>query len=533
MAKDTNIKIWPDESNAFNSISASLPAYLSPAERVRLEKIRQARKLFDGAHREFFLDGGRTQFFYRRVKGNNNAIAPLYITLNLLRLISMKSSDLLFGETPLINSDNEEQQIELDAIAERSGLHQVCYQAALDASSETDAYLEATVYDGETYIQQIPGDEIWPVGPLMPDGQYREYVRRAVDTVSIAGREAQILLETRYRAGQIERHLYEVNADGNKGRELDLTLWPANGSYEPTTNTGIAWNTVIWIPNLLVRRKAVCDYDGGLLGLQDVVNAKNSQLAYVILRHTQPKLIVDEQLMDDDGKLPDVEVYTKREGQSASDTAGYLTWDAQLDAAQKDRAFAVNQLLVQAECSPVLLGMKEGSAPDAYRKVRLEAFNSITKAARKAVYWTEGIRTAAITALMLNGTLPGKRYEESQISVQLRDGIPADETDEATRLATLKTADIVDDQYCLEQLLDDPTEVEAVMARKAAKAAAMTPTVLLGEEPPTDSGQVDANQMIQAMEQISPEMAAAMRSGDMNEMAAAMQKIRTVPASRN
>lgn len=484
MAKD-QYKIWPDESAAYNatSILSGYPAYLSRAEAARAEKIRQARAVFDGAHREFFLDGGRTQYFYRRVKGNNGSIRPLYTTCNLLRLVCMKSADLLLGEIPLITSDNDEQQYELEAMSDRCGLHQVLYQGALDAAAESDCYLEATIYDGETYLQQITGDEIWPVGPLMPDGQYRTYVRRATEEVTVDGKLRPVVLETHYRAGEIERHLYLISDKGQKDRELELRAWPhplpASPDGRGVERTGIAWNTVTWIPNLLVRRKPVSEFDGGVLGMQDTVNAKNSQLAYVILRHTQPKLIVPEQLMEEDGTLADVEVFTARTGDGE---AKYLTWDAQLAAAQADRGFHVNQLLVQTETSPVLLGMKEGAAPDAYRKVRLEAFNSITKAARKSVYWAEGIRTAVTSALMLNGTLPGKRYDWSEISVQLRDGIPADTLDEANRLSALKLADIYDDEQCLDELIGDPDKVAEIMERKAARRAAATPSILLGGE---------------------------------------------------
>ncbi|MCC6425122.1 MAG: phage portal protein [Phycisphaerales bacterium] len=471
--------VWLGEDARYGASAAAYPAYLTATEAAALERIRQGRMLFDGRHREYFLGERRTQFSFRQVRTNDGRVRTLYVTTNVLKLVAMKAADLLFGEAPLIGSDDAEMDQTAAAIAQRSGLHQVLYQAAVDAAVEGQAYLEAIVYDGQVYLQQVPGEEMMPLGKLMPDGQYAAYVRRTLSTADGRSGQAQttLLLETTYRAGSIERACFDVTSGAKQ--PVGLERWPgfAGGVVPPAKQqTGIAWNTITWVANLMVRRRAVSDFDG-LVELQDTLNAKASQLALIFLKHSQPKLLVPEQMATPEGSLADAEVLFKRD----TETAEYLTWDAQVEAAMKDRQFVLQLLLVAAETSPVLLGLKDGAAPDAYRKVKLEAFNSLTKAARRAVYWTEGVRTAITAALMLAGTLPGGRYVDSQISVQLRDGIPADQLDEANRLATLKTADIVDDQWCLEQLLADPTEVAAILERKAAKAAAATPSILMGE----------------------------------------------------
>ena len=47
------------------SDASGAPAFLTPYERDRLERVRQSRMLLDGRHREYFLDEGRTQFDFR------------------------------------------------------------------------------------------------------------------------------------------------------------------------------------------------------------------------------------------------------------------------------------------------------------------------------------------------------------------------------------------------------------------------------------------------------------------------------------
>ena len=114
--------------------------------------------------------------------------------------------------------------------------------------------------------------------------------------------------------------------------------------------------------------------------------------------------------------------------------------------------------------------MKQGAAPDAYKKVRLEAFNSLTKAARKASYWTAAIRRAVGIAQDMENALPGgPRYARKPIGVHLRDGIPIDEKEQAERLSILRSAGLMSLQRAIEEQLQDPAGAEREMARLARK----------------------------------------------------------------
>lgn len=487
-----SLNIWPDETDAYNAPGkaalAAYPEFLSMPDRVRLEAIRQRRLLFNGKHEQFYLTERRTQFSYRQVRTEDGRIRTLYLPCNLLRLVSLKAADLLLGEAPLLDSDSPFHGEAIAALADRCNLHQVLYQAALDASAEAECFLEAVLYDNQVYIQQVDADEVFPVGPILPDGQHGAYVRRQLDRAPGSPEDNPIwlLLETTYRPGSIERALWQLDDRKRKSRQLALDNWPSfagltANSQQLTASqpTGIAWNTMVWVPNLMIHRRAVSDYDGGVVGLQDALNAKNSQLAVVLLKHAQPKLLLPEaQANDGSTARPTDELFFLRAGDP---DPKYLTWDAQLDAASKDRKFAVDQILVQTETSPVLLGMKEGAAPDAYRKVRLEAFNSITKAGRRAVYWTQGIRTVLMVASMLEQTLPGVRYTLGEISVELRDGIPVDAVDRATEIATLRSAGAMSVARAVREVVADPAAADDELAELEREQRAATPSVLFGE----------------------------------------------------
>lgn len=460
-------------------------AFLPAAGQARLERIRQARLLYDGRHREYFIDEGRSQFDFPRVRAGTRLV-QMYLAYNVLGLISLKGADLLFGREPILRADDSEgdaQQDALSRLVERSSLHSLLYGCAVDASYEAECFLETCVHGGEVYVRQVPADEIFPAGPLLPDGQFGRYVRYRVANAGTDAAPVHLLLEVSYLPGRIERRCYQID-DGGGRREVSLDQWPTEGvqglgfrvqggetgpdviteprTLNPVTSTGISRNTITWIPNLLVRGRPVSDYDGAI-DLQDALNAKNSQVGRVLLKHSDPRMAFPEEAFDEEGNIrADHDVFAFADPEKIPK---YITWNAELAHAIADRAFVLNQLLVRTETSPALLGLKEGAAPDAYKKVRLESFNSLTKASRKAAYWKAGIRRAVSVAQELENTLPGVRYDRRPIGVELRDGIPADDKETAERLAILRDRNLISLERALEEQLQDPAAVRKELAR--------------------------------------------------------------------
>jgi hypothetical protein len=465
--------IWVHTTlDSFNVPSGEgLPGFLSAEDRARLERIRQARMLLDGRHREYFLDEGRTQFDFPDVRAGGR-LRPLYLTYNLLALISLKGADLLFGDEPLIRAPHARQQSAIDALAERSGLQRLLYACALDASAEGECFLEVCAHEGQVYLRQAAADEMFPVGETQPDGQYAAYVRRRVRNAGTDDAPILLLLEVTYLRGRIERRCFQIDPEGRERTGVSLEAWGSDGesSLEPVTETGVPLNTITWIPNLLIRGKPVSDYDGAI-ELQDALNAKNSQMGRVLLKHSDPRLAFPEELFDEQGNVrSDHEVFAFHDPKRLPQ---YITWDAELQHAMADRAFILNQLLVRTETSPALLGLKEGAAPEAYKKVRLESFNSLSKAARKSAFWKAGLRRALVVAQELENVIRGGRqYQRGPLGIELRDGIPLDELDRAKRLAVLRKAGLISIERALEEELHDPSAVAKELARLETERAA-------------------------------------------------------------
>ncbi|HZN11139.1 MAG TPA: phage portal protein [Blastocatellia bacterium] len=485
--------IWVHTTLPSFNLPASNPllSFLTDEQQARLERLRQSRMLFDGRHREYFLDEDRTQFDFPRVRAGS-LVVQLYLTYNVLGLISLKAADLLFGQAPILRAADEHQQRALDALVERSALHPLLYSCAVDASYEGECFLETVARTGRTYLVQVPADEIFPLGSRGPDGQYDHYVRYRLKNLGTTEEPVYLLLEVLYSPGRIERRCFQLDEEGRRS-EIGLSAWtgtkaprhegtkgepggPENPSclrasvppcLSPLTLTGLDTPTITWLPNLLVRGQPVSDYDGAI-ELQDALNAKNSQVGRVLLKHSDPRMAFPEEAFDPQtGSIrADHDVFAY--GPDSNRVPRYITWDAELQHAMADRSFVLNQLLVRTETSQVLLGMKQGAAPDAYKKVRLEAFNSLTKAARKASYWKSAIRRAVELAQRLENRLSsGPRYPVTPVGVQLRDGIPVDEQEQAQRLATLRGAGLISVERAVEEQLLDAGAVKNEIARLA------------------------------------------------------------------
>jgi len=476
------------------AIGGSRASFLSREDQARLERIRQGRMLFDGKHREYFLEEARTQYDFPPMVINGTA-ERLYQTHNVLGLISLKSGDLLFGESPIIRAEDSIQQDRIDALDDRSSLHALLIGCAIDASYEAECFLEAVVDDGEVYLCQAPADSIFPRGRLRPDGQYRAYDRYAIKQIGTETNPITLLLETRYEPGLITRRCYQLERDG-KRREIDLNQWPLDDGgapLEPVTRTGIDRPTIIWIPNLLVRQRAVSDYDGAI-DLQDKLNAKESQISRVLAKHADPKLAAPATMADEQGNLPGGgAVYFYR---NKDEIPSYIVWNAELESSMRDRTETLRSLLIRTETSPSLLGLKEGAAPESHKKMRLEAHNSLSKAQRKSAIWTSGVTRAIVLAQDLEQTLPGVRYDRGPIAVELRDGLAMDFDELIGGIATGRAARVISRRRAVEMQLVDPAAVDKEVAELEAEDAAATSVfgepnegASIFDTPPEDDGE--------------------------------------------
>lgn len=484
---DWNSNLWQN-TMGYGARAPKL-AYLSDEQNCLAEKIRVGRMLYTGRHRCCFLDEGRTQWNFPEMRVQGRVMRP-YAALNLLRRFTNTLTDLLLGEEPLLRSD---QQDVLDELARRSELPRVMYDAVREASWASFGTVEVIRWGGATYVQNVPPGELFPIGVRNPDGQFSSYKRFATAEATLNGMKQKLLLETTYLPGQITRELYKLEGANKTDRLSDLSLWPAtraDGSAllekEPT---GIDWNTIVWVPNELEEGNAISDYDGSsLIELQDELNAKNTQIARVLAKHSDPKLAAPQPAGMAGGTLfSDHDVYFFKPGETLP---SYITWNAELASAVTDRDFVVDAMCISSEVGQILLGLKKGATPDAARKVRLEAIPTLAKVKRKASYVRPFIRTVIDTAVAMENSSRVVKVSMTS-SLELRDGLPVDDLDEANALSILTAGkQVMSVERAVRQQLPDPEaadkEIEQIKEEQSEAAALATPSINIGGNTPLD-----------------------------------------------
>lgn len=461
--------------------------FLTAEQNCRLERMRAANMLWKGHHKNFFLTEGRTQFDFPEMAVQGKVIRP-YITLNVLKLITTTLTDLLLGEEPLLTIDDEAGQDLLDQLKNRSDLHRVFYDAARTASRASEAMVEIIRWEDEVWIQDVKPQEIFPIGERQPDGQFQSYRRYATAEIS---QNRRLLLETTYLPGEIKRECFLL--DGSKrGDKVDLALWPTMREGMPLPDvepTGIEWNTIVWMGNEIDEGCPTSDYDG-LIELQDELNAKQSQIARVIAKHADPKLGLPAEMFDGDSNVK--ASATAFAFRSKEELPQYIVWNAELAAAIEDRDFTLRGLCIASELSPGLLGLEQGAAPDSARKLRLQATKALSRTKRKSSSVRPFIRTAMDTAMMMINA--GRKISVAMggsqgCAVDLRDGLPIDELDQAQTISMLtggKPTMSVERGVGL--LLPDPEAAEKELERLNANIAAATPSIFIdGAEPAMDA----------------------------------------------
>lgn len=473
--------LWPNENHlAYGALRSSPPAWLPAAHVDRWERLRQLRMLFEGRHRCYFLDEGRTQFNYPEQEIQDRMIRP-YHTFNLLKLVSVKTADLLFGAKARLTAPTRQQTDRLDELARRSLIHSRLHAGTVHSSWAGGGFMEAVLWRGEPFVQLVEPDEIYPLGSLMPDGQYERYIRYATHTVGEGETAYTLLLTTEYRPGSIVRTLHRLSREGKTESTLPLADWPpfSKDAPPPEQKTGLPTNTITYLPNEVGGAIERSDYEG-LFGNQDTINAKIMQMARVIAQHADPKLAAPAASADPDGDVRSAKnlYYFSNKDEIPQ----YIVWTAELDAADRDIRRAIDAFCIASEMSQVLLGIKEGAAPDSARKVRLEATNSLAKVGRKALLIEPAIARAIENAQRMDQTTPLRRtYPVDAIGVELRDGLPVDELDEATTIATLRGANAMSLEAAVERRIGDPDAAAEEVARIRQEQAAAVPSTLMGE----------------------------------------------------
>lgn len=408
-----------------------------PVDSERLEGYTERKLLFKSEHQKVFknVQDELDKLLYG--KDNKEIAATTYLVANYCGLISRLSADLLFGENPVITSENEV----VETIIKNNRLYTMLYESALGGSYRGDSVLKI-----RRAVEKPNSDEkITVIEPLNPRNYFVEHdpdniqktkYRIMAREVKIADFEDKTCVRVEvHEPGMIYNFLYLIEA-GKVKQELDVKQYLG---LEPEDETGIPEFLIYHIPNYRLDEEywGIHDYVD-ILTLQDEANNRFSQIAKIMDKHADPKMRGPAEAMETTSsgeKYLDIKKYNYFPYKENGVKPEYITWEAQLDHAFKEIDYILKMMFMVTETSPAAFGLEEGGVAESGRALKFRLMRTLAKTARKKRYYDYAIKKALEVAQMVEQKY-GSGGEVQEINIEWRDGLPDDpkETAEETEI---------------------------------------------------------------------------------------------------
>ena len=377
-------------------------------ERVRLNHLRDAKLLYEGHHDYVFHRWNKTE-----------GVEGLDIKVNWHRRLSLLWADMLVGQPPEIKSSND---VALNEFLKRNQFNERLYESAIDVSRFGTSVAKLRYIEGEGAVVDIVPADIWfpVINPAnVKDVQQHVLAWKWSKNPRTDVEENFLSVEIHHK-GRVEYITYSLTGSNGIG---------VRTSYEEEM-TGVNKFLVYPISNVTTSNSVYGenDYDD-INSLVEEIEMRLTQLGKVLDKHADPSMYGDESALEYDDVKGE---YLVRGGGGSfypvtpdGVTPAYITWDANLESAQKQVDLLMQQFYVVSQTSPAAFGdMKEGLVESGSALKRL-LMATIIKVNRLKIRYE-----AAITYILeLAGEMQSKRGQAgfSNISVEFKDALPEDE----------------------------------------------------------------------------------------------------------
>jgi hypothetical protein len=463
--------------------------------RERLAKHLRGRKVFENRQQEVY------ERAVELLKDTPHAaqLQKLHIAVALADILVTKPADLLVGEPPIYESgkgDDSEEQKRLNRIVEENDLNQLIHENTVGNGYRGDGFLKVRFdykqdFSGlaELGVGIPEGAEMLPiiesvnpsyVFPRLSQGRAKDFKE-----ISIAWVEWVETAKTEVPYLNVERHfpgfiLYERYLLKQREGSVDVRYGvPITYYYiEEKVQTGRDNDLVeTGVPHLLVRHipyKSTDETWEGISGIEKIegllsaIADRVTQVDYILWKHADPTAYgppIDE----GDERL---RMGGKYIGVLKEDVIpGYMTWNAQLDAAFKELDYLVGLVFQISETPQWLFGTTladngggTGTSHTDSGAIKARFMPILSKVKRIRTHVDKAVRDALWLAMevenrQMDGVAGFKKYTPVYPKIQWKDGIPRDEKEFAEimqiRTGGKPTIDVLGAVKMLEEVDDD------------------------------------------------------------------------------
>jgi hypothetical protein len=398
-----------------------------PEERERLKLYQDNKDIFEGRHDEVYREAFKR---IERVIGNFQEVVSYPIILNYQKKISLKITDMLFGEMPGLTAGDPEslEQKIIEKAKEEEEIINISIEAGIDVSRYgTGLFYVSRRQDGKASIT-ITRPGLW--FPVVNPDNIKEVLFHILAwpyvIETIKGKQKFLKVQIHERGFYTEKIYTLVYSEyASIGEQIGRLF------EEKRIGTGLSGFAIVPVHNIMTSDRVVgMDDYSEIDSIISELMVRVAQISRILDKHSAPSVQGPHTALEQD---PASGLWRLKMGNYFPRVRGddpkveYLTWDAQLNAAFKQIEVLTNQLYTISEMGSAIfgdLGGKTGQIPSGAALKRLMV-SALAKVNRIRMKFDPALKRV----LKLYGELSGVKIEN--ISITWQDGLPGDPLEEA------------------------------------------------------------------------------------------------------
>lgn len=390
-----------------------------PCESGRMTMYNNNKLLFECEHADVYEEELRR---IERVIGNFGEIVSYPVIANYQKLISLKTADLLLGESPKITSS---KQTSVDAITDNSDLINLAYQIAIDVSRYGDGLFNIRkVGDkGNIGISQPP---IWY--PIVSDENAKEIIYHVLAWQTNGKLKVQI-----HEKGFYTERAFDIDM-GTISKEIFSDKDSKGVAYTlpRVIQTGLDDFAVVQVSNVTTSDRCT-GYDD-YTDIDSIVSdlmVRVGQIDRILDKHASPSMSGPATALERDPVSGEYRLkagnYFPRES-SEEPNVDYITWDGQLEANFKQIEKLTNLLYTISEMGSAIFGDTQTNTGQIASGTALRRLmiSPLAKVARIRNHFDSALKKALVLCSQLGGKGVTK-LDYKDITIKWQDGLPADD----------------------------------------------------------------------------------------------------------
>ncbi len=395
-------------------------------ESERMEMYSRNRQLFESGHAEVYQEALKR---IERVIGNFQNVISYPTVLNFQKLMSLKIADLLLGEPPKYQCEDQET---LDQIIKDKNV--TLYEAVIDMSRYGDGLFFIRNIKGKGTID-LTQPSIWY--PICDPSDVKNIIYQVLGwTYEVEDKDTKkkFLKLQIHEKGRYTERLHELTGNLSGSVVIDKLL------SEQVINTGLDDFAVVQASNTITsdRCTGLDDYtDIDSIICELIVRV--GQIARILDKHASPSVSGPEGALEQNKSTGEWSLkmgnFFPRQSKDEPEVS-YLTWDGQLTAAFAHIDRLINILYTISEMGSAIFGdMASIDAPSgtALKRLMISPLAKVNRIRMRA-------EPAIKKAIRLASQIGYRSLNDQEISITWQDGLPTDET-ELTTIMSIRTGD--------------------------------------------------------------------------------------------